>query len=510
MAVLARIIVPALVAFLIGVFFATTIFKSFVFAYFLFCLAGVFFLIYLFARPSFYFIFTGVLFLAFGLGIIRFAIWQATPVDQLLESHIDTTLRVHGTIIDEPDIREDKAHLIVALDGMFADGATTSIRGTALVIVPRYPTYEYGEDILMSGKIIFPRSFTGGDGRVFDYPEYLHAKGVRYQFVYPKIERQGEGGGSDMLRKLFFVKHAFTERIQNVLLEPKSALAEGLLLGGKQSLGSEWTLRFRDVGIVHIIVLSGYNMTIVAEWLAVLFLFLGFYPSIIMAGLGIILFALMTGGGATVVRAAIMALLVLLARLTGRTYDVSRALLFAGVVMVAIDPGILVYDPSFQLSFLAALGLLHVAPLVKPYAWRLKRFPILEEVVVSTIATQALVLPLLVYQTGMLSLVSLFANILVLPLIPLTMLFAFLGGLVGFASSAISFAVVLPAQAMLSWMFIVAKYGAMIPFAVVKLPAVSGVAVVLIYMLIALYLFWEHKNRNRKIASALLLQAPLK
>ena len=127
-------------------------------------------------------------------------------------------------------------------------------------------------------------------------------------------------------------------------------------------------------------------MTIVAEWLAVLFLFLGFYPSIIMASIGIVLFTLMTGAGATVVRAAIMALLVLLARLTGRTYDVSRALLFAGVIMVAIDPGILLYDPSFQLSFLAALGLLHVAPLIKPYFSKPRRSPILEEVVVSTLA----------------------------------------------------------------------------------------------------------------------------
>lgn len=509
MALRARIVTPFLIAFLVGVFIATTVFASLQFAYLLFLLGFVFFLLSFSARSSWYFISVGALCVALGLGIFRFTIWQNIPVDQLLESHIDTVVHVRGTIVDEPDIREKTTHLVVVLESIERDEATTSVSGKALVIVPTYPTYAYGETVTISGKISLPRAFASDDGRIFNYPEYLHAKGVRYQFAYPKILKEDEQGGNKILRELFSVKHAFTRRIEGVLPEPQSALAEGLLLGGGHSLGDVWNERFREVGIVHIIVLSGYNMTIVAEWLAVAFLFLGFYPSIIIASGGIIFFTLMTGAGATVVRAAIMALLVLLARLTGRTYDVSRALLFAGVIMVTIDPGILLHDPSFQLSFLAALGLLHVAPLIKPHVWRLKKFPIFEEVVVSTIATQTLVLPLLVYQTGMLSLVSLFANILVLPLIPFTMFFAFLGGLAGFVSSFVSFVVILPAQAMLSWMFVVAKYGSMIPFASVKLPPISGIIVVLAYLVIALYLFLWHKKKNMEIVTA-LLQAPSK
>lgn len=509
MVLLTRIITPLLIAFLVGIFIAATVFSSLQFAYLLFLLGLIFFLLSFSVRSSGYFIGVGVLCVALGLGIFRFAIWQNMPIPQLLESHIDTVVHVRGTIVEEPDIREKTTHLVVLLQSIEENGATTSVSGKALVIVPTYPTYAYGEVIAINGKISLPVAFANDDGRMFDYPEYLHAKGVRYQFVYPKILKEGERGGNEILRELFLVKHAFTRRIQDVLPEPQSALAEGLLLGAGHSLGDAWNERFREVGIVHIIVLSGYNMTIVAEWLAVVFLFLGFYPSIIIASGGIIFFTLMTGAGATVVRAAIMALLVLLARLTGRTYDVSRALLFAAVIMVTIDPGILLHDPSFQLSFLAALGLLYVSPVIKLHTWRLKKFPIFEEVVVSTVATQALVLPLLVYQTGMLSLVSLFANILVLPLIPFTMFFAFLGGLAGFVNSFVSFVVILPAQAMLSWMFVVAKYGSMIPFASVKLPPISGIIVMLAYFVIALYLFLWHKKKNTEslIAS---LQVPSK
>ena len=501
-----RIFVPILITFLFGVFFATTIFPSFVFAYFLFFLGVIFGLLYV-IRRSWRFIFIGIICVAMGLGIFRFTSWHTQPNDPLLLSRIESNVRVHGTIVREPDVREEKTHITILLESIEMGNGTTSVYGKALAIVPTYPMYVYGEHILIDGKISIPRAFGGDDGRVFNYPEYLHAKGVAYQFVYPDITKENEGGGNDVLRTLLEVKHTFTSHIEQVLPEPQSALAEGLLLGGGHSLGDEWTARFRDVGIIHIIVLSGYNMTIVAEWLAVLFLFLGFYPSIVMASIGIVLFTLMTGAGATVVRAAIMALLVLLARLTGRTYDVSRALLFAGVIMVAIDPGILLYDPSFQLSFLAALGLLHVAPLIKPYFSKLRRSPILEEVVVSTLATQALVLPLLIYQTGMLSLVALFANILVLPLIPLSMLFVFLGSLGGFVSEALSFGLMLPAQMTLSFMLVVAEYGAKLPFAKITLPPISGAAVLFLYFLIAFCLYRTHKKIKRD-TSAPLYQAP--
>lgn len=493
---LSRMIVPLLIAFLVGVFFATTLFPSFTFACFLFFLSFALIILSLFKPHSRNFIFIGLLFIAFGLGILRFTSWKSGSVDRLLESRVDTVIRAHGVIVDEPDIREDKIHLIVLLDGVEEGNATTSVEGKALLIVPAYPVYAYGENIFITGKMSLPRSFAGDDGRIFNYPEYLHAKGVRYEFVYPKIVSVGDAGGNGVLGMLFDLKHSFTLRIQDILPEPQSALAEGLLLGGGHSLGGDWTSRFRDVGIIHIIVLSGYNMTIVAEWLATLFLFLGFYPSIIVASIGIVLFALMAGAGATVVRAAIMALLVLLARLTGRTYDVARALLFAGVVMVIVDPGILLYDPSFQLSFLAALGLLYVAPLIKPYATKLKQFPVLEEVVVSTLATQTLVLPLLIYQTGTLSLISLFSNILVLPFIPLTMFFVFIGSLVGFVSGPLSFILMIPAQMMLSWMLVVAKYGAMIPFAAIKLPSIHGGVLVCIYLFIALYLYLWYRRKK--------------
>ena len=501
-----RIFPPFLIAFIIGVFLASVVLSSPWFAV-LWFFVGSFLLLsrVIFVRSP-HATLAGVLCFAVAFGMLRYEYWRTQPVDDFLSAHIGSLMTIRATIIDEPDVREGKIQLSVALHEVNAADRVVPVSGKAIVIVPPYPSYAYGDTMLLRGKLLSPKTFREDDGRVFNYPAYLQTKGIRYQMLYPDVRPLPEKGGNMLMRTLFMEKRAFVEYLGQALPEPESALAEGLLLGGKRSLGSEWTERFRTVGIVHIIVLSGYNMTIVAEWLSALFLFLGFYGSIIAAGAGIILFALLTGGGATVLRAAIMALLVLVARATGRTYDIGRALLVAGALMVFENPGILLHDPSFQLSFLAALGLLFVVPLLRESVRGLKRFPILEEVVLSTIATQILVLPLLLYQTGTLSLIALFANILVLPLIPFTMFFAFLAGLAGSVSTIFSLVIALPAHAALSWMLLVAQYGSKLPFAAVHLPPLSGNVVLGAYVMIALVLYVKHRKKA-PIASP-LPQAP--
>ena len=131
----------------------------------------------------------------------------------------------------------------------------------------------------------------------------------------------------------------------------------------KRALGKDLEEVFRTVGIIHIVVLSGYNIMIVADAIMrVLALF--FFPRTrLIIGVGTIaLFAILVGLSATVVRASMMAALVLIARGTGRQYAVLRALAFAGTVMLLINPYLLVYDPVFQLSFLATLGLILLSP----------------------------------------------------------------------------------------------------------------------------------------------------
>lgn len=442
------------------------------------------------------FLYAVILLLFALLGILRYAFWREAPLDPLMEAAIGSVVELSGMVDDEPDIREDSTNLLVSARALHSAGTSYEGYGRLQVSVARYPEYRYGDLVRIKGKLMRPEKFTEEDGRVFDYPSYLAVKGIHYQVPFSVVTREDRNEGNRILGTLFMIKHEFLGVLSTLFPEPHNALLGGLLLGGKQSLGDEWQDIFRRAGIVHVVVLSGYNMTIVSEWLVKIFIFLGFYGSLSVGGVGIILFALMTGAGATVLRAAIMALIALLARATGRTYTMGRALLVAGVCMVLQNPSILVSDPSFQLSFLASLGLIFVTPVLEVHTRFFIRFPIWREVFLSTLATQIMVLPLLLSQTGMLSLVALPVNMLVLPVIPLTMLFGFLAGVIAVIAPSIGFIAAIPAHALLAWVLSVASFAVRIPYASVSLTLSSGV-MLLAYALLTLLLWHAHVSHPR-------------
>lgn len=490
MKLLMRVLPHFLLAFLCGVFIASLDTPPEWFAIFLATATLALLVGYLITRhsriPLIIFICLGLL-----IGIERYALWDKSETDSYLESHIGQRVTLEGVVADEPDTREGKTLLTITLERGLNGDTAQDIFGTALIIVNRFPEYHYGDRLHIEGKLALPEKLTEKDGRVFDYPSYLRSKGIRYQMVFPRTAIIAPHGGNIIMEELFRTKLGFEHAIGVALPSPHSALLSGLLLGGKQTLGAVWLERFRNTGIVHIIVLSGYNMTVVAEWLVVLFQSLGFYGSLSAGSVGIILFALMTGGGATVMRAAIMALIVLLAKATGRSYDMGRALLVAATLMVFENPSILLSDPSFQLSFLASVGLIFVSPILEKRMQFMKNYGMWREICVSTIATQVVVLPLLLFQTGILSLIALPANLLVLPLIPLTMFTGFIAGVVALLSPSLGFIVGLPAYGLLSWILGVAKYGSAIPYAAVHSGDMSPIFVFVLYVFIATTVHYE-------------------
>ncbi len=495
---LLRILPPFLLSFLSGVFVASIDTPPLWFLVFLSAFSFIFLIMFLYKRNR---MLPALLFISLGLiiGIERYAIWELTAADPVILDEIGTVVSLEGVVVAEPDVREDKTHLAVAITVLDHEGRKTPVQGKALIIVNRFPEYHYGDMLKIDGKLTVPQMLTEDDGRTFDYPKYLRSKGIRFQMLFPKLSLVREGEGNALVGRLYGIKEQFEHALTSALPAPESALLSGLLLGGKQSLGSVWLERFRVAGVIHIIVLSGYNMTIVAEWLVVMFRSLGFYGSLSVGSIGIILFALMTGGGATVLRAAIMALIVLLAKATGRNYDMSRALLVAAALMVAQNPSILLHDPSFQLSFLASIGLIYVSPIIEKRTKLFHSFPMLREVFVSTLATQVVVLPLLLFQTGMLSLVALPANLIVLPLIPITMFTGFIAGVTALVSPTVGIFVALPAEALLAWILLVAEYAERIPFAAIRFSSIPAYMVCFAYIIMFMFVHYEDRITPRII-----------
>jgi len=379
-------------------------------------------------------------------GAWRFLLMSDT--DNLVKQFNDKgKIILAGVIAEEPDVRSDNVKYAVAVAEIKLLSLSHKIRGSGkiLVVSKKYPLYQYGDKIEINGKLITPKS-----GEDFDYQKYLAKDNIYSIVYYPEIKLLEAGQGNWLMGKLLLAKNKFKDSISQILTEPQAAFLAGLLLGEKRALPADLTTAFSRTGTTHIIALSGFNITIIAVALMGLFNFfmvrrqISFWLSVGV----IVLFVLMTGAAASVVRAAVMGILVLLAQQVGRLYQIRNALVLAGAIMVYSNPKVLVWDLGFQLSFAATLGLIYILPILEQWfmpdqkekelmAGRVKDgkfvklLKSIKLILATTLAAQIAVLPLLVVNFGQLSLIAPLANILVLPVIPLTMLVGFLGALSG-------------------------------------------------------------------------------
>ncbi len=425
---------------------------------------------------------------AFGMFRMEYAESQVS----MFRAYEGEQVMLYGTVRREPEFRERMLHLYVDPN---IEGHDELVLVTTDVFSFTDDTITYGDTVRVEGTLKKPEPFTADGGRTFDYRGYLKARDVNYMIQYGEVLVEGRGAG--FLTGLYDRKHKFMDVIERTIPEPEAGLGEGVLLGVKRALGDSLEEVFRATGIIHIVVLSGYNIMVVVECITyVLALF--FFPRTRMfLGIGIvILFALLVGFSATVVRASLMAVLLIIARNTGRTYAVLRALMIALVLMLMWNPYLLVHDTGFQLSFLATLGLILFSPHIEERLTVVPRFLGVRMFVTATIAAQLAVLPLLLYHTGLVSVVSLVANVLVLPMVPVAMGFTFLTGTIGSISGTLGSIIGFFAHLSLEYIIVIAKVCASLPFASFSITAFPFWIVIISYALMGMC--YAHIVRDTK------------
>jgi len=395
-------------------------------------------------------------------------------------------------VVTEPEDKENTRRFVYLSDN----------GEKVLVSVPLYTAVEYGDKVEVKGKLGVPGVIKGEEGeRDFDYGAYLSRDDIYHTLSFADVRVLESGRGNSVKTSLFKIKTSLVERAKAILPEPNASLLTGLIVAGRGALPADILEEFRRAGVIHIVVLSGFNITLIAEFLRRIFTSFFLWTRVsrlpqVASGasiVGIILFVLMTGAGATVVRAALMAGIVIGAKLFGRNYSASRALVFAGFLMLLENPKILVFDPSFQLSFLATLGLIYLMPLVESrLLWVTERFQ-LREILSQTLSTQLAVLPLLVYSTGDVSLVSLPANLLILVIVPFTMLVGFVSILVSYVSTILAWPVTYLSHLLLSWIIFVAHTLGNFSFATVSVPNISIWIILAIYAGLSYLVYFAHR-----------------
>ena len=202
--------------------------------------------------------------------------------------------------------------------------------------------------------------------------------------------------------------------VRKVLPEPHGALLSAILVGMRSRLPGDLRADFLDSGLIHVVAISGFNITLVAlavrrmaGWL------IGRY-SVLLAMLALPLYAALAGGEPSVVRATLMGELILLAWLLGRDTDALTALAAAAVAIVLVDPAAL-SDVGFQLSFAGTLGLVLIAPGLAEWLTTRARVPRLAAEPLAVTATASLmVTPIIAHTFERLQLAAIPANLLAL------------------------------------------------------------------------------------------------
>jgi competence protein ComEC len=410
----------------------------------------------------------GIIFAVF-VASIWFSLRQ---VPDSVGQYFGKTTEFIGVISDDP-IPSDKSLRFSA--------AITEINGESkrvrvLVTLPRYPAYQYGDKLVMSGKLV-PVS------------EFNRKSNASAETVFPKISAYEPGHGNLFKKYLYKLKASMLAVTGRILPEPESALLGGILLGTRD-FSDELSEQFRTTGTAHIVAISGFNVTIVAGIFDAMLRRFGRKVSFYGSMLGILSLVVITGAQASVVRAGIMGVFVLLAQRAGRMYASMNALLLTSCIMLVQNPKLLVFDLGFQLSFAALAGLLFLQPRMDS---AFPSFP-LKAHLFPTIAAQITTTPLLLHNFGNFSFVSILTNLLVLPLIPWAMLIGFISVITGF---------ILPAAGMwlgaVSWFLLAYIIKAIEICASLPGAAVSGIpfplwAVILYYLILIAYLTWKPKR----------------
>lgn len=311
---------------------------------------------------------------------------------------------LEGVVVGEPDIRSNYQLITVQ---------PTGFTQNLLVTMPLNSRYEYGDEVWIRGKAVAPKIFDD-----FDYPGYLARFNIFGLVRYPKMIVLRQGQGNWLVSTLFTLKHSVVTRALYLYGQEQGRLLLGILIGAKQGLPQNIVEYFSRTGTSHIMAVSGFNISILLIAFGYVSYIIGRKMSSVLAVGVVILFVIIAGPTSSVLRAAGMGMLIVLATTGKRLYMPLGALAFVAALMAVCNPRIVYWDVGFQLSSAATVGILVGMPLFEK--WKTTRYKILEPFAV-TLAAIVFTLPISMWRFGTFSTVALFTNALVVPTVPVIM-----------------------------------------------------------------------------------------
>ncbi len=362
-------------------------------------------------------------------------------------------------------------------------------------------TTRLGSYLFLSGKA---ESFEpAGNVGEFDQLEYYRAKGIDFCLKSARILKNSS---SYNIRQeyLFRFRQKLEIVYERVFPDQQAGVMKAMILGSASELDSEIKEEYQKSGIAHLLVISGQHISIIGLGLYMLLGRIGFHKKIaaVLSLLIIIQYGTMTGMGSSTQRAVIMFGVFLLAELSRRSYDMITAMAFTAVMILFWQP-LQVFQPGFQLSFGAVMGIGLLYPtLFKIFSIKNKIFSL----ILSSFSISFFTLPILMFSYSSIPTYSILLNLFVVPL--MTFLLPFGIGLIPVFYCSAFFAEILsyPCRFILMLYHLVCSANAVIPGNTLVTGRPELYQVIIFYAgILALILVFEYQGSLQVIFALTLL-----
>lgn len=414
--------------------------------------------------------YAAVLMAFFALGFWRFEVYWSAMQKDAARFPIRETVKLDATVVSEVEAGEYQKIIV----------KSEQWPGLVQVTASRYPEYRYGDRLELSGVLEEPPVFEG-----FDYKMYLAKNGIYAVMKNPAIEHLDANKGDRFYAFLLSAKAALRESVNIALPYPDNALMSGILFGDQNGLPQcspkeieaakergetcfKLKEEFNISGLRHLTAVSGMHIAIMVPILVGFGLAVGLWrrQAMLLAVVIIWVFIAMIGSPASAVRAGVMGTLLMAGQAASRPAKGGRLVILAATLMVLANPLLLRFDIGFQLSFLAVMGMVYLAPvMLGALAFVPDRAGEVKNILAQTLAAQVFTLPILAFNFGYVSLYALPANALVVPLAaPLTIL-GFTAAAAGLVSSWLALVLFWPAWLLLEYVMFAAGFFAGLPYA---------------------------------------------
>ncbi|MDY2594538.1 MAG: DNA internalization-related competence protein ComEC/Rec2 [Oliverpabstia sp.] len=433
-------------------------------------------------------------------------IWRS-PAGRVPDSEREK-ITAQGEVYDQEEqiyTNQVITYLYLKHTSLYVNGKTYPIRNIKCYIEGSQENF-LGECLSVTGTLEVPEE-PGNPGE-FNRRRYEQARKIDYYLKKCRIgERSSEQQGFAVL--MAKCRNYFSGVLESIFPEQEAGVLEAMLLGEKKLLEDEVQSGFQAAGISHVIAISGLHISMLGAALWSAMQWVGF-PIILNAAVSctvLLGYGVLINNPATAVRAVIMFLVMIGARLFGRAYDLLSALSLAAILLLVDNPDLL-FSGSFQLSFAAVVAMgTYVAQ--KRELLRMlfpgKRWM---ETAGTGLALWISMLPVSLSVFSQVSMVGILCNLVVLPLMPLVLGSGFTALILGCWSCRVGSIAGIPAYGLVKLFEATGTLVEKISWGVWTPGNPSIVIVVICYILLGLELVLEKRISRRIVQAALSVWIP--